>query len=406
VETPPRIVRVLSTAFFLCGLGDVCGNEPVLALGSGDRRPARLTGIDDGWNVTFQTETGGMTVAAGDLIRWGGGVDVDRGPVVVLGDGGMLVANSVQLSDNQLDLSCPLWGDLALPLANVRGVVFHPPGEDRLRDQLWDRLRAADGETDWLRLDNGDTVRGTLVRMDDERATVRTSAGQAELPADRISTIDFHAATSVTPPPAATVCQLGFRDGTSLMVRGAMLADGHVAATTLDGLRLSSDPGVDAGQEVVLLQTIRGGVTYLSDLKPLGYRHIPFLTLTWPLGIDRNAWGSRLRFRGTVYEKGLGMPSASRVVYRLGGQYRRLDAQLAMDDRAGRGGSVVFRVYVEEGQGEWREAYESPVVRGGQAALPLSVDLGGAQYVALVVDSADRVDQQDVSNWLDACVVK
>jgi hypothetical protein len=255
-------------------------------------------------------------------------------------------------------------------------------------------------------LDNGDTLRGTMVEWDEQRATVRTDADDTEIPIDRISTILFRARTFAKPQRQGITCRLGLRDGSAISVTRVTLANGRLDATTLDGVRLSSDRHIDAKREVISLQTIQGGVTYLSDLKPLGYRHTPYLTLSWPLGVDRNARGGQLRSRGVVYDKGLGMPSTSRVVYRLDSQYRRLDAQLAIDDRAGQGGSVVFRVYLEEGQGPWRSVYQSPVVRGGGEPLPMSVDVHGARHVALVVDHADRAGQLDWANWLDVRVVK
>ena len=74
---------------------------------------------------------------------------------------------------------------------------------------------------------------------------------------------------------------------------------------------------------------------------------------------------------------------------------------LICDDQAEGGGSVGFRVFVD---GQVR--YASPVVRGGQAPLPISVDVAGAKRLDLVVDFADRADQVDHADWLDARLVR
>ena len=81
-------------------------------------------------------------------------------------------------------------------------------------------------------------------------------------------------------------------------------------------------------------------------------------------------------------------------------------ADLALDDSAGTRGSVIYRVFLEREAGDWQSAYESPIVRGGEPPLPLSLDVTGALRLALIVDFADRGDELDHANWLNARLVK
>jgi hypothetical protein len=74
---------------------------------------------------------------------------------------------------------------------------------------------------------------------------------------------------------------------------------------------------------------------------------------------------------------------------------------LSIDDGTSGRGSVRFRVFVDG-----RPKYASPIVRGGTAPLPVSVDLAGAKRLDLVVDFADRADELDHANWLDARLVR
>ena len=47
--------------------------------------------------------------------------------------------------------------------------------------------------------------------------------------------------------------------------------------------------------DVVFLQTLESGrFEYLSDLMPLDYRHVPYLSTQWPWTPDRNVAGGRL----------------------------------------------------------------------------------------------------------------
>jgi hypothetical protein len=55
---------------------------------------------------------------------------------------------------------------------------------------------------------------------------------------------------------------------------------------------------------------------------------------------------------------------------------------------------------------KWQPAYTSDVVRGGDAAKSVSVDVTGADAMTLVVDYADRGDELDHADWLDARLTK
>jgi hypothetical protein len=103
--------------------------------------------------------------------------------------------------------------------------------------------------------------------------------------------------------------------------------------------------------------------------------------------------------------KGIGMHSASRLTYRLEGNYRRFDAAAAIDDSTDGRGSVTFGVYVLRDE-KWQEAYQSSIVRGGDAPVPVSVDVSGAAGLTLTVDYADRGDELDRVVWLDARLIK
>jgi hypothetical protein len=61
---------------------------------------------------------------------------------------------------------------------------------------------------------------------------------------------------------------------------------------------------------------------------------------------------------------------------------------------------------LETAPSEWTPAYESPILRGGDPPLPISVDLKGAKRMALIVDFADRGDECDWANWLQSRLTK
>ncbi len=113
-----------------------------------------------------------------------------------------------------------------------------------------------------------------------------------------------------------------------------------------------------------------------------------------------------LRAGGHLHLKGLGMHSPARLTYDLDDDYQRFQAEVAVDDETKGGGSVAFRVFVDDGSGGWQQRVESGIVRGGEAPCALSVDLTGAKRISLLVDFADRGDELDHADWLDARLVK
>jgi hypothetical protein len=148
-----------------------------------------------------------------------------------------------------------------------------------------------------------------------------------------------------------------------------------------------------------------GGFAYLSDLEPADYRHVPYLDIAWPYERDRSVSGGPLEVGGKRYLKGLGMHSAARLTYKLEGQYKTFAAEAAIDDSAGPRGSVVFGVYVLR-DAKWQPAFTSEIVRGGDPPQSVSVDLVGADAITLLVDFADRGDELDHADWLDARLIR
>lgn len=379
----------------------------------GDASAARVERIGADWTVHLRTGGSTRAVPAKDLVRWGDYTDSFRLMHVVLADGSLLAAEIAHLADEKLAVDGELCGRVEIPLAKVRGVVLDPPPSASERDRLWEAVTAAQGVQDQLVLRNGDVLRGVLKSVSPDAVTPTaglTLAFAAEgrdltIPANKVLAIVLNPALVDAAAKPGFFVRMGFRDGSLLNVT-QVATDGAFARLTLaPAVQLELDAEL-LQTELTLLQPSSDRVVYVSDLEPISYKHIAYLETAWPLGRDRSAAGGRLRHGGHLVVKGLGMHSASRVAYRLGGGYRRLDAELALDDGAGFGGSVVFRVFVADAADQWKRVYESPVVRGGDAALPISVDVSHAQALALIVDFADRGDVLDRGAWLNARLIK
>jgi hypothetical protein len=396
---------------------------------------ATFAGADAQGNLKFQVGGKVNVVRAGDVVYFGRYRDVETGPQIVLRDGSVIRADLLELADktftlgDAVGLGRGLWDESTLPRSALHGLLLQPPADRLQRDKLLKRIGSYSAAEDLLLLTSGESISGRLVEAP------RSGRFQpADVPPAEVFTLSRPGLTEPLTVPGAKVValmlggravaapardylQFGFRDGSLLAVSQAQtdgdtvnftLAGGGIVAAPLD------QPDAEAPtiwQQVNWLLPKSDRVTYLSDIKTIGYKHIPLLTLEWPYGVDENVLGGRLRSGGGVYPKGIGMHPISRLAYTLNGKYRRFEAELALDDAAldgasGPQGSVVFKVLVEREPNQWETEYESEIVRGGDASLPVSVDVQGARRIAMIVDYADHADEHDHANWLMARLIE
>jgi len=360
-----------------------------------------LVGCDSAWKLSFALEKVTREVAAGDLALWGNFVEPTRTIQIVLPLGGLIATDWVRIEKENVQGASAIFENLSIPLELASGIIFRPPFDLAKQDQLRTRIAAAGGQTDRVLLDNGDELTGTIAALDEKGLTLQTDVGNVTLETRKLAAAIFNPTLLKPLTSRGLRVLVGFQDG-SRATATKLEADKTSATLQLaGGLELKT-----ATDRIVALQPLGGRVEYLSDMKPISYRHIPFLILSWPYSADRSVLGGQLRAGGKLFAKGLGMHSPARITYDLKGTYRQFQADLAIDDEAGQGGSAVFRVFVDDGSGTWQEQYTSETIRGGEPPVPISVDLAGAKRISLLVDYADRGDELDHADWLNARLVR
>jgi hypothetical protein len=399
-----------------------------------DEKPfvAELAGIDAEWNLTFKTADKLRVIAAGDLSYFGRYRDQESGPQLVLVDGSVLRTDLLHFDGQKFvigdasGLGRGLWEESALSRAAVKAVMWQPPAGRQDRDKLLRALNAYVEPKDRLLLVGEEAIAGTIVRMPRAVRFANEESGTAAdvfefLPAGdneavAIPEAKVIAASFGVAPPEPTrsgrpEVWLGMSDGSLIRARSIGVKGDTVTVGLSCGGELHMTPSGrqdrsgKSWREFSYIEPVNSRIQWLSDLPPIGYKHIPFLSIERPFGSDENVVGFRLRASGAVVRKGLGMPSASRLAYDVVG-YRKFEAEIAIDEEAELQGSVVFKVLLERSPGQWQPAFESPVVRGGDAPLAVSVDLKGASRLALLVEFADRGDECDWGNWLHARFTK
>jgi NPCBM/NEW2 domain len=318
-----------------------------------------------------------------------GGAALGGETVLITVDDGLLFGRSIAMQDELLKVDWPLTGEVEIPIDRAAGVLFDWPVDPVEQDQLRDKI-VDSGKTggDRIFLSNGDKIEVAVVGIDDRAVTVELGGRKTSLPVDRVRAISFDPALRAVRWRSKSGFWVRFANGSELLDKTIDLVDPKRNKIDRKNIVGETKP---AGENV----------EFLSDRRPDEVESRPLLSIDWPVGLDRSTTGGRLRAAGQIYRKGIGVHGPSRLVYRLDGQYRRFEADGAIDDSAGDGGSVRFKVELDG-----KPVFESPIVRGGDRPVPISVDLKGAKQLTLIVEMADRLDQLDRANWLDARLIR
>jgi len=115
---------------------------------------------------------------------------------------------------------------------------------------------------------------------------------------------------------------------------------------------------------------------------------------------NKSVDGHPLFIDGKRFEHGFGTHANSTLRLALGGKGEHFSATVGVDDEVGQKGSVIFKVV-----GDGRTLWESGLLRGGDPAKEVSVDLRGVQKLLLLVNDGGDDINYDHGDWADAKIV-
>ncbi len=400
-----HFVRYAAAFLFALVAADVSSaGDSALVTIDGQRLPAKFVGIDHDGRFAFDADGAEKTLAFGEFLRWGSPVESREGRQIVGADGSLWVADetyaNLQIAADVLSCDTVSLGEVKLPIDTLRGIIFRPSDDSLRYDHSVAELFVAKEPTDTVVLDNGDRVQGTVTGLAEQRLKIQTPDGDIARDVRQSLRLILNPALVARIERPRQWLLVHFADGSRVAARSWAAKQGVLNLTTVAGQTMAAEL-----DQVAALQTFGPHVKYLSDLKVSSYHYRPFLSLQWPYAMDRNTLGGRLRCGGRLYEKGIGVHSVAGLTFALDQPYKRFETSLGIDDATGGGGSVVFRFYVDDGRGKWTPKFESDVVRGGDAPVPVSIDVTSAKRLSVIVDLADRGDEQDHAVLLDARLV-
>ncbi len=122
------------------------------------------------------------------------------------------------------------------------------------------------------------------------------------------------------------------------------------------------------------------------------------MTTGWSVAkADHEITGGPLSVHGERFARGVGTHATSKFRVALGGNARRFTAEVGVDDSAGNQGSVEFNI-----SGDGKTLWDSGVLKGGDAAEPVDVNLAGVQTLVLRVTDGGDGESNDHADWANA----
>jgi hypothetical protein len=377
----------LAIGLLLCSLGRPAGADLVYTadgrtlygrLQNGTTPGTLTVDGDDGTSVTLaREEVSGIEFRPPALFG-----SHRKPPSVVLRNGDRLVGSLRQLWPPAVTRE---GAAVVVPPAWV-AVVHARPGS----------ATSAAGEHDVVELTNGDRMEGMVDGLHEGRLRVRTSLGALTIDPARVSGLTMARGDAPLAPAPGIQVLVETTDGERLT--------GEWRSLTPVDLRLKT---AWAGELVVpveralRLTVLNGRLVFLSDIRPVEVHETPYFELAHPFRIDLSQGGRPLRLGGHIYSRGLGVHARSALTYTLAGSFKSFNATIGIDSEVGNGGSVVFRVVGDE-----KPLFQSRVMRGGDASLPVTVDVSGVLLLRLEVEEADQGDVADHADWAEARLLK
>lgn len=328
------------------------------------------------------------------------------GEHLVLGNGDRVPIRDLRLEDEKVYFRHKALGgdkEVSLPLASLALLWRLAPDGTPSPETLRRRLVLANRPRDVVLLRNGDTLEGTLQAIKGEQVEVEVNKKTVTARWPQVAAI-------------ATSSELLDRQRPKGPHARVVLAEGNgspggrltLVEASSDGKSLRGKTAFGAELSVPLARVVaieRGGgdMVELCDLEPTKYDYSPYLDERWPWSRDGTVTGHDLRLGGSTFARGIGMHASSKVSYALNGGYRRFDARVGLDDRAGKRGRVKLRVLVD---GKAVELTKKEAWAHADGVLRVSVDVTGAKELTLEVQGGPEGPVQAVVNWVEPRLVK
>jgi len=367
-----------------------------------------------GDEIVLKTPTGNLTLAASELLSVRvpatGAVpaNVEATVEVRLVDGTRLRVTSFVTDAASTTVEHPQLGSLKLPLSVVQSVRFAVA--DAKVDAAWNQLLDKTPKKDQVAVRKGDVLDhldGVIGSLDGASLKFQLDGDAIPVKRERIFGLIYAKRENLATKALSAVD----------LVSGDRLAARSVSFEQETWkVKLASGTEVSVPQtQVATIDFSLGKIAYLSNLEPRDVQYTPQYDFMFEYRRDRMVHGGPLSVGNKTYAKGLGIHSRTLLKYRIGGDYRRFQAIMGIDDTLRVGGDVEVVI-----KGDGRTLFKGPVSiheRGEPGStnaterklmqpVKLDLDVTGVVELEIFVDFGEQNEVGDCLDLADAKVVK
>ena len=318
--------------------------------------------------------------------------------IVSLWDGSKLGVTQTQIVEKRLRLTSAVLGELSLPQGEVASLRF----SDRFdEDEQWSKLIERDNKTDLLVIRKEQTLDyldGVVVEVTDKSVKFLLDGEEVSTKREKVFGLIFARRPSNPKPPAVRV-ELG--NGDVLMASSIAATPTGVSVTTATKAEVTVPL-----EKLKLLDFSQGKLRYLSQDTPRDVKYTRGIQDGPAFVQDRAFYAAELKPMGMrAFARGLCIRPKTTLRYRLGGDYRRLQAIVGIDESVKDGnGDCDLEIF---GDGK-------PLVKlrvtSRDAARPIDLDVTDVVMLEINVgfggDAATNVDLGDNLDLADAKLIK
>jgi NPCBM/NEW2 domain-containing protein len=372
----------------------------------------RLSGDE----AVLKTPTGAMTIPGAEVlaIRVPAGATVpsvtEAAVEIRLTDGTRWRASRFASTGTEAAIAHQHLGPLNLPMTVVQSVRFAAP--DPKMDAAWNQLLERTAKKDQLAVRKGDVLDhldGVIGSLDETTVKFQLDGDEIPVKRERVFGLIYARRENLS---SKSVAAVDLSTGDRLAAK----------AVSFDGAawKVKLVSGAEVSVPMSLVQTVDfslGKIAYLSNLEPREVKYTPLFEElhTWEYRRDRMTHGGPISVGNKTYAKGLGIHSRTLLKYRIGGDYRRFQTIMGIDDSLRMGGDVEVVI-----KGDGRTLFKGPVSiyerteRGAANStesrlmqpIKLDLDVTGVVELEIFVDFGEMADIGDCLDLADAKVVK
>jgi hypothetical protein len=356
--------------------------------------PAAIQSIDDrGVKIVVDGKT--------QAVNWDTLLELDRPAVarsvaggfsLYLATGDCVSGEPVALDGEKLTWKNSVMGEIAIPATRVSAIARTGRSIGSL-----DESRSGDV----VRLANGDSATGVITAITKESVTLHS--------ADTDNTINFDQIAAVLlanpPPPAGKrAFRISINDGSTVTVNAvdysSAIPDKLSIALTNKDTRQIDLAVVDS------IEQLAGPILWLTSIAPMQSVYKPYFEENFPPRFDQPVGepGLTIRQKYPSHRHGIGVHAYTNLTYAIPAGYSTFRTQYAIDPPPTTDAplaDVTVRILVDD-----KKRFETPHVRQGKPADPVTVDVIGGHTLSLEVDYGDNLAAQDRFVWLDPALVK